>query len=309
MFAFDPDYRPRLTDLRPIVTAPARLLAEAAERLTPADAFQGRRGYDPAFLAPFDVALPVPGAALAGDILPVTGDPDGQLDYMHFSVVMSRSRRLAVFTAVNIDGANAVSVPRGGDPWALDARIPADAQIGDALYSDNDFDRGHLVRREDPNWGSEAATANRDTFHFTNCAPQLSAFNQETWLSLEDFILSNTKRWKERAMVFTGPIFAESDPEYRGVRIPLAYWKVVAFLDDAGKPSASGYTIEQDVDVGGMSLIFGPFKTYQRSLLSIAQQTGLRFGGIDRYDGFSNEARATGAEIRRVIKTSSDLRL
>ncbi len=107
--------------------------------------------------------------------------------------------------------------------------IPEGAQAGDELYANNDFDRGHLVRREDPNWGPTAGVANRDTFHFTNCAPQLSAFNQRTWLSLEDYILTNTRRIGKRASVFTGPVFRQNDPVYRDVAIPLAYWKVVAF--------------------------------------------------------------------------------
>ena len=281
---------------------------ETAARVSLPGSFSGRTGYDPSHLGDFVVPFPATDA-LGAQVLDVPGTTGGRLDYEHFSLVMSRSRRLALVTAVNIDGLASRSVPRGGDPWALDGRIPADAQAGDELYANNDFDRGHLVRREDPNWGPTAALANRDTFHFTNCAPQLSAFNQTVWLSLEDFVLGNTRRVGERATVFTGPVFRDDDPVYRGVAIPLAFWKVIAFVHDDGRPSASAYMIEQDVDLDRMSIIFGPFKTYQRSVRSVERLTGLDFGDLATRDGFSNEEQTTGEEVKRIVRTASDILL
>jgi len=303
-------YRPRLSDLRPITLTNQRLLAPEATsvRISPASSFTGREGYHAEHLGEFVVPLPDT-STIAADVLPVDGRTDARLDYEHFTVVMSKSRRLALFTGVNIDGSASVSVPRGGDPWAFDGRIPEEAQAGDELYANNDFDRGHLVRREDPNWGPSASIANRDTFHFTNCAPQLSVFNQRTWLSLEDYILSNTRRVGERATVFTGPVFRTDDPVYRGVAIPLAYWKVVAFIRDDGRPSASAYLIDQDVDLNEHTLLFGAFKTYQRSVAAIAGLTALNFGELPLFDGFSNEEAVTGTTVRRLIAGPQDILL
>ena len=145
-------YRPRLSDLRPITLTNQRLLAPEATsvRISPASSFTGREGYHAEHLGEFVVPLPDT-STIAADVLPVDGRTDARLDYEHFTVVMSKSRRLALFTGVNIDGSASVSVPRGGDPWAFDGRIPEEAQAGDELYANNDFDRGHLVRREDPN--------------------------------------------------------------------------------------------------------------------------------------------------------------
>jgi endonuclease G len=301
-------YRPRLSDLRPLVSAAASAprLAPALARTTPASDFTGRTGYDPAHLPDFTVALPST-AALRSDVRAVPGRDDGRLDYTHFSIVLSATRRLALFTAANLDGARSVAVPRGGDPWALDGRLPADAQVGESLYVDNDFDRGHLVRREDPNWGEDAVAANRDTFHYTNCAPQLSAYNQQTWLGLEDLVLGSTRRQHERATVFTGPVFRADDPVYRGVAIPLAYWKVIAFVHDDGTPSATAYMIDHDVDLGRVELIFGPYRTYQRSVAAVERATGLDFGALALRDGFSNEEAATGARVERVIRVAADV--
>jgi endonuclease G len=306
----DLSYRPRLNDLRPIASPNKGLLAPdaTAVRTSPASSFAGRRGYQAEHLGEFVVPLPDT-STIAADVLPVDGRTDARLDYEHFTVVMSKSRRLAHFTGVNIDGSAGVSVPRGGDPWAFDGRIPEEAQAGDELYANNDFDRGHLVRREDPNWGPSASIANRDTFHFTNCAPQLSVFNQRTWLSLEDYILSNTRRVGERATVLTGPVFRTDDPVYRGVATPLAYWKVVAFIHDDGRPSASAYLIDQDVDLNERTLLFGAFKTYQRSVAAIAGLTALDFGELPLFDGFSNEEAVTGTTVRRLIAGPQDILL
>lgn len=303
-------YRPCLDDLRPIASTNEGLLALDAQgaRTSPTMSFKGRQGYRADHLGEFVVPLPN-ASTIAADVLPVAGNTDARLDYEHFSIVMSKSRRLALFTGVNIDGSESVSVSRGGDPWAFDGRIPEAAQAGDELYANNDFDRGHLVRREDPNWGSTASVANRDTFHFTNCAPQLSVFNQRIWLSLEDYILSNTRRVGERATVFTGPVFRATDPVYRGVAIPLAYWKVVAFVHDDGRPSASAYLIDHDVELSKRTLLFGAFKTYQRSVLAIEGLTNLDFGELHQFDGFSNEEDATGEVVRTLILRANDIRV
>ena len=99
-------------------------------------------GYDDEFLG-----LPAPA--------PTATVPTVQLDYLHFSVAFRPDRRLAAVTAVNIHGGLLIEIERTRDVWLLDPRIPAIEQAGPELYLNNDFDRGHLVRRRDPGWGPE----------------------------------------------------------------------------------------------------------------------------------------------------------
>lgn len=301
----DLSHRPRLADLRPLIAPSASLLEAraATPRVTAAKDLQDRQGYATDFLSRFVVPWPATDEALQDDVEPL------RLDYTHFSITMSRSRRLALYVGVNIDGAKHVDITRSNDTWAYDGRLPISAQVGEALYTNNGLDRGHLVRRQDPNWGEQAATANVDTFHVTNCSPQMSGFNQKTWLELEDYILDNTQRWQARATVFSGPVFADDDRVYRGVKIPKAFWKVVAYLGDDGKPSASAYMIDQSRELGQLDLIFGPLRTYRRSVLQIEQLTGIRFANLADYDGFSNEERATGTRIEALIRGPQDIRL
>lgn len=313
----DLTYLPRLADLHKVggtdeVTSAASITLEARRsgpRVTPKETLETRTGYQSDFLGEFVIPWPSPVGSRKRDVLPVAGSNNARLDYMHFSVTMSAARRMAIFVGVNIDGMSSQSIVRTDDKWSLDGRIAIDQQIGEDLYSDNLLDRGHLVRREDPNWGYDAATANEDTFHFTNCAPQMAGFNQKTWLSLEKYALDNTRRWKERVTVFSGPVFRDDDRIYRGVLIPTAFWKVIAFLSEDGKPSATAYMIDQKRELGSLEAAFGAFRTYQRSVRQIELLTDIDFGALSQYDGFSNEELATGTKIESELRSPADMRV
>jgi endonuclease G len=305
-------HRPRLADMRPLGQPTAWVnpaLGLASPRTTLAEMLADREGYRTDFLDDFNIPWPQLAEPYRADLLPIPNSAEDRLDYTHFSIAMSKSRRLALFVGVNIEGGSLVEVVRSRDRWSYDGRIPAEAQIGESLYADNLLDRGHLVRRQDPNWGPEAEQANTDTFHFTNCAPQMAGFNQKTWLDLENYLLDNTRRWKARATVFSGPILADDDLLYRGVQIPRAFWKVVAYLGEDGRPSATAYMIDQSGELGGLNLLFGRFRTYQRSVLQIERLTGIDFGAVSSYDGFSNEERATGTRIEAEIRQLGDIRV
>lgn len=92
--------------------------------------------------------------------------------YHHFSLVFDTECKLAIYTAVNIDGLLRMNLKRDDDRWIFDPRLPREHQAGQELYSTNEFDLGHLVKGR-PAWGKsekQARLANDDTFHFTNCA-------------------------------------------------------------------------------------------------------------------------------------------
>ncbi|WP_197429828.1 DNA/RNA non-specific endonuclease [Auraticoccus cholistanensis] len=75
---------------------------------------------------------------------------------------------------------------------------------------------GHLVRRRDPVWGERgtAAQANRDTFAYTNAAPQAAGFNQsdQLWLGLENYLLEAADATNLRLSTLTGCVFDPSRP-------------------------------------------------------------------------------------------------
>lgn len=281
-------------------------LEAAGPRVHRAARFAGRIGYAEKFIDRFNV--PMPRNARSGDEAPLLDGSGSVLRYENFSVVMSKSRRLPYYVACNIDGAKSRRITRDEDVWFHDARIELKYQIGEDLYRDNDLDRGHLVRREDPVWGARARTANDDTFHFTNCAPQHKGMNQKTWLGLEDYILQNARVHDLRACVFTGPVFRDDDLEYREVRIPKEYWKVVAIRTE-GRKSVTAYMISQDRLIKDLEFVFGRYKTYQVSVSKVEELTKLNFGQLRKHDGFSTEEEAVHEAVRSEIKTWNDVRV
>ena len=224
------------------------------------------------------------------------------LKYEHFSVMMSKSRKIAIFTACNISGRKSRKIHRDKDVWAYDGRMDAKYQAGEELYAGNRLDRGHLVRREDPVWGASAAIANDDTFHFTNCSPQYDSFNQQIWLGLENYLLLNSRAHQLHISVFTGPVLRTSDMSYRGMKIPREYWKVVCLVTSQKRPSVTAYKISQaNLLDDGLEFVFGKYKTYQISVAKVEKDAHLDFGGLKDYDGFSNQEAVSGADYAREL--------
>jgi endonuclease G len=249
------------------------------------DWYSKASGYDEKFLGVgYEVPMPELERDRANDVVKAA---DGKeiLNYTHFSVVMSKSRRLAFYTASNIDGKNRIELKRSGDKWYYDPRISKEYQCGPSLYSKNELDRGHLVRRLDPVWGSDADKANEDTFHFTNCSPQHKNLNQKTWLNLEDYILSNAAKHSMKVNVFTGPVFRSDDMVYRKeYKIPAEFWKVVVIVKDDESLSATAYLQTQKSLITNLEFAYGQYETYQVPVAQIEELTGLDFGKLREHD-------------------------
>jgi len=267
---------------------------------------QGRDGYVSEFLGAgeFEVPLPEFGDGLGKLAVVAKQNESGidkfMLDYTHFSIAMHEKRRMAIFTASNIDGAQSRKIKRKKDKWGFDPRISKDFQLGNDLYAGNDLDRGHLVRRLDPVWGSEteAQRAEIDTFFFTNCSPQHSGFNQKTWLSLEEYLLDNVDTRDFKACIFTGPIFSDDDRPYRDALLPLAYWKVAVMIHDTrNELSATAYIISQRELVSNMEFVFGQFKTYQTSIREVERRTNLDFGELKNFDPLGQQESVVFREL------------
>ncbi len=238
---------------------------------------KGRVGYRENFLGK-TVGLPKPGASHS---ILETGTAGNLLPYTHFSIMMSQSRRFPIFTAENLDGSLKIRLKRN-DCWGFDPRIAEDAQVGHAeFYGPEPFDKGHMVRRENSGWGKtkeEAELGEKDTFVFTNAIPQMPQLNQQTWLSLENYILDHAKTDGFQISVFTGPAFRDDDPSYSGVQVPLDFWKVVVAIDEDTKDLlASAYLLSQEGLMPKEGFRYGEFKTYQVPVKKIEQVADLKF--------------------------------
>jgi endonuclease G, mitochondrial len=257
---------------------------------------ENRPGYDPDFLG-FNVPMPTLSSP----------EPTVELHYLHYSVLFRPDRRFAAVTALDLDGARLVQVDRTDD-WGLDPRLAAELQAGPPVYANNDLDRGHLVMRASSTWGDteeEARRAEADTFYFTNAAPQNKLFNQgrELWLGLEDHLQDHADAFDRKLVVLAGPVLDAADPPYRGIQVPLRFWKVVAFVQD-GALAATGYLLDQtplvddlgaalEETVPGQLPPLGPFRTFQVPIADIATLSGVVLDQLTAVDLL--EAAVTGA--------------
>ncbi|MCK1654675.1 DNA/RNA non-specific endonuclease [Bradyrhizobium sp. 149] len=289
-------------------TAPTMSVEDDAEgtEATTAD-YRNRNGYQASFLGARNVIeLPVVERD-AHDVLELEDGSGTELKYEHYSVVMNRARRMCFFSAVNIDGKNSVKSARVA--WKWDPRIPRSQQIMNECYGNPPkFSRGHMTRREDPGWGDPetAKRGNQDSMHVTNVTPQMQAFNAPIWLALEDYALQHAREDEMKISVFTGPYFKRSDSTMHGVRIPVSFWKIIAFIhDDTRKLCATGYEMTQKENLPEEEFVFGQFNSKQLkvatqvAIRSIEAKSGISFGRLALVDPFGDEEEGFADERNR----------
>lgn len=199
--------------------------------------------------------LPILGSRHKNDLAPVTGDTKSILNYLNYSVQLSISRKFPFFTASNIDG-HLFKKANRAPSWKKDERVK-EYQWGQELYSSDksDFDKGHMTKREDVQWGETQGLAQKaadSTFFYSNAVPQHKELNQQIWKRLEDYILHTETRQKSlKICVFTGPVLSKNDPPFVGsvkgasILIPIVFWKVVIFPKEDGKLYRVGFMMSQ----------------------------------------------------------------
>ena len=147
------------------------------------------------------------------------------------------------------------------------------------------------MRRRDPGWGdtADARAATRATFCYTNAAPQAAGFNQskELWLGLEDHVLAYAEAEDVRVSVFTAPILDSDDPPYRGIRVPLRFYKIAAWSTGGDAPTlaAAGFVLDQSELVDTTQSLgpvrpLGAFRTFQAPVAEIAELAALDAGPL-----------------------------
>ena len=233
--------------------------------------YDKRNGYNPKFLGG-GLIVPLPKVKKTnnkytfGNVLLVKGK--SEIKYWNYSVVMNGERKLAYFSAANVDAGKFRGSRSEGDTWFVDTRSEnlEKAQIGREFYKKqkefeadrtlNPFDQGHLSRRSDLQWGDDDEEAKRngdDSYHYTNCSPQHWQFNQNNkasglWYRLEDTAISMLSNGR-RLCLINGPVFNAPlstmgsdglmrlnlkgkripDGTFGNVKIPKMFFKVIAY--------------------------------------------------------------------------------
>jgi endonuclease G len=271
-----------------------------------------RKGYDEKFLKTAD-SIPMPDPEDQG-VLARAKDGGTVLQYQNFSIVMHAKRRLALFTASNVTAETRLKKPESGrdytrkglsglgkndqEQWFPDPRLDDSYQLSDFFYTRDDgaFDKGHIVRREDVAWGDTydlVKRANGDTYHVTNCSPQVAPFNrsnlgEDNWGNLENHVLKSAAT--ERYCQFAGPVLDPNDETFVGkigkgtllrVRIPSRFWKVIV-ATTAISVASYGFLLEQDLsDVPLVEFaVPNKFRRLMVPLRDLQKLTGIKFPDI-----------------------------
>ncbi|RDJ10105.1 hypothetical protein B5K05_13295 [Rhizobium phaseoli] len=285
--------------------------------------YSTRRGYNTKFLP---IAVPAPEPRNLDMVVCLGGRP--LIPYHHFSLALHKARRIALFTASNLDAAAAARTPEaertydrktlGGlgkadmEKWFPDPRIDPAFQLPDRFYNKDKgaFDKGHIVRRDDVAWGKsfeEAQFANGDTFHITNCSPQVSGFNQsaqgvDNWGDLENYVMKQAAA--DKLSIFAGPVLAKDDPIFVGVddlgpvrlQIPRQYWKII-LVADGGMLKSFAFVLRQDLSDTPLDA------TWQKYMISIADLAALNpLVKLDKsIEQADQSGRDSGVTIRELV--------
>jgi len=331
---------------------PVTVQAAAGEAITEAlrepdhdTDYATRKGYDPGFLNDpaqqlAKLSVPMPKAASA-KVLAKTRDGGTVLDYQNFSLSMHAERRLALFTACNVTKAPELKKPEPGrdytrrglsglgendqERWFVDARLDEKLQLPDIFFTKDRkaFDKGHIVRRDDVAWGhtyDELKRANGDSYHVTNCSPQVGDFNRsadgkDNWGDLENHVLSEAAN--ERLCVLAGPVLDPDDTVFVGAggggvklraKIPERYWKVIVARVDEGL-AAYGFVLEQDLaDVDFEFQVPSEFMPALVPLSEIERIAGVRFDrAVLQGDQFAS-LRGDEVVLRQGIKRKTKVK-
>lgn len=274
-------------------------------------------GYQPYFLGLSNmVPFPKLSDALLSSVAKTKSGND-ILNYQHYSVIQHKERGFPILTAANIEGENFKELRRkdvfdnGRDNWKKDKRLEYKYQWGNELYKAeySDFDRGHMTKREDVQWGEDVEVARlgaQSTFYYTNSVPQRKEVNRSIWLKIENYILHNQATHQElKVNLFTGPVLKDDDPVFvtevrdRSILIPTLFWKVVYYFTAENKLARTAFLVgqkhlleEYEIVIKSRShseadelfMGFEEAETFQVSVSVVEELTGLSFApAIDVY--------------------------
>lgn len=307
------------TPAKPATTE--ELFAEEIKKLEESTDFSACKGYQSKFLGKgIDIPIPMPRKSIQKFIAKVNGTDSMVLKYYHYSVLFHTVRMMPLISAINVDGdmRKRLDEAERKDVWLRDTRLSFDIQLDDNYYKRSGFDRGHMARREDANWGSTAEDAKRNadlTCMYTNACPQVARINQSSkkglWGQLEKIVLETGAQAEKgrtaKILVFNGPIFKEDDPVFRGIQVPMDFYKIVVWLTDGGELRATAFKLSQvdkvdDIDFEQLDLDQNAeFKEYQCSIESLEKLTHIDFSAIKAADTYDN----TGADEE--IKSLADV--
>ncbi|MEP6848519.1 MAG: DNA/RNA non-specific endonuclease [Acidobacteriota bacterium] len=278
------------------------------------------KGYQDNFLGT-KIAIPKPKKSMLKFVAQPKSAGSSILKYYFFSTIHHSIRKMPMISAINVDGdpKKRIDLTVRKDVWLRDNRIDLEMQLDDKFYASSGFDKGHMSRREDADYGASEAEAKKHadlTCVYTNACPQVPKLNRSNrsglWGKLEMVVLEKGAEKEvgktSKISVFNGPIFDdENDRFFRGIQIPMAYWKIILWFNSNNELKATAFKLSQADLVGSIKfqeeLDFNAdaeFAPFQCSIASLEKATGLDLSQIEKIDTF------TGVDPHESLKIDSE---
>lgn len=211
------------------------------------------------------------------------------LDYINYSLVMGRSHRMAIYSAVNLDRSQRMTLQVTGGGLRYDGRLPRDAQPDRSWYHQRLLP-ARLANASDIAWGPEftgdPATAALKLAQYAyvlpNTMPQPRELNGDIWLPLENWVRSQHNPLANRVTIFTGPVFRPADQPVGDVPTPYAYWKLAVSSVPAvekGEVRDPEYVVDAFLVPRDATGEFDP-NSNRISVADLEKTTGLYFGTV-----------------------------
>jgi endonuclease G len=133
------------------------------------------------------------------------------------------------------------------------------------------------------------------------------------WAGVENWITKTSNDADIRVSVFSGPVFSDEDPTVDYLKIPKAFWKIVAWIEEGELMSTAiladqGDLVNTLLEPPGRESLFGDLpdklpEDYHVTVSEIERLTGLDFGPLKRHDILSrtsSEAKGSAVVPKRI---------
>lgn len=172
--------------LRPLFAAAALLAVAACGDDEPAYHLGGSAGGETPgpSRSPIAARMEVPALQTDDGLLVAHWTVENGDSVMTYCLEYSPTQLHSRWVAFRFDGQTRARTVSRTDAFSDDPLLPAELQIGSSGFGGN-YDRGHLCASADRLY---SRTANEQTFYMSNMSPQLSAFNQGYWVTLEGLV-------------------------------------------------------------------------------------------------------------------------
>ena len=211
-------------------------------------------------------------------------------NYINYSLVLSRSQRMAFYSAVNLDRSQRLVLQTNGGRPVPDGRLNPDAQPSSDWYATN-LAPAQLASAGDVAWGpnflGDPGTAGLKLSLYTNVLsnsmPQPTFLAEGVWLQLENWMRNQHDPLATKVTIFTGPVFGPAPAGDGAEAIPVltAYWKVaVSAVSPAAKGAASDPEYVVDAFLVPRDTMAAQFRpaSFRVSIGELERLTDINFG-------------------------------